>query len=143
MEEQIVNYLEELIRDEYPDCFMIDIDFDGSRKLQLFIDGDEGIRFDQCQAISRKLEALIDMERLLPENYILEVSSPGVDRPLKLARQYKKHIGRDLTLTLAEEHYTARLLSVGQNAILIAHQDKELEIPFNEIKEAVVKISFK
>ena len=116
----------------------------------MFIDGDEGVSLDTCTQISRILESILDAEPTLGGIYELEVSSPGVSRPLKFLRQYLKHVGRTLKIKLVSyEQIEAVLTSIGTDSIQveIKPQDKKSlpearEIPFEEIKEAYVTVQF-
>ena len=65
-------------------------------RIEVYVDSDTGIHIDDCAAISRFLEGHLDGSGIVPDNYILEVSSPGMSNPLMLPRQYKKRIGRIL-----------------------------------------------
>ncbi len=66
----------------------------GRRILQLLVDTDEGITIAQCAEVSRELAARLDEFNVVSEPYELELSSPGIDKPLKILRQYKKNVGR-------------------------------------------------
>lgn len=66
----------------------------GAQSVNIFIDNDEGVGVDELARLSRELRFLIDTEEVLTGNYQLTVSSPGVDRPLKLPRQFRKNVGR-------------------------------------------------
>ena len=72
----------------------------GTGRVSVFVDSDEGLKIADCAAFSRKLGDRIEEEELFDNPYKLEVSSPGLDRPLLLVRQYKKNIGRDLKVRL-------------------------------------------
>ncbi len=66
----------------------------GRRIIQLFVDTDEGISIAQCAELSRELGSALDGMNAVNEPYDLEVSSPGIDKPLSMLRQYKKNVGR-------------------------------------------------
>ena len=66
----------------------------GGKLVQAFIDTDSGITIEECAEISRELAHELDRENLIQGSYRLEISSPGIDKPLKMLRQYKKNIGR-------------------------------------------------
>jgi ribosome maturation factor RimP len=122
-------------------------------KLNILIDGDEGVGIDDCTRISRKLSSLIDEnEAMLDGPLVLEVSSPGADQPLVMARQYPKHIGRELRISLHEGiQIEGELIESSEQDIVIKEEKgkgkkKEItehRILFDEIKEARVKLSFK
>jgi ribosome maturation factor RimP len=156
LEGYIRQLLEEKFREqEFSDCFIIEISLSAARQLSVFIDSDSNITFEKCRKISRYLEQHLDEEGWLGEKYVLEVSSPGVDRPLKFLRQYRKNIGRKLKVKLLDgSKYTGRLTAVEGETLLIEEKVaspgkgkkkilKETEIPLDQIKKATVIISFK
>lgn len=123
----------------------------GPGKVLVLVDGDEGVNIDQCGEISRQLSKDLDEANLMSDNYMLEVSTPGVDQPLRLKRQYKKHVGRKLKLKVADRQIEARLTAVSEDNVTVAEEtgtgkQKEIttrDIPFNEIEKAFVIVSFK
>ena len=66
----------------------------GSRKITVQIDSDKGLDINTCSQLSRQLSEILDERDIVEGGYTLEVSSPGLDQPLRLARQYRKNIGR-------------------------------------------------
>ena len=153
--EQIESLLaEKFEEEEFSDCFLIEIKHH-NKKLEVFIDSDTGVTFDTCQRVSRYLEHRIDEAGWLGDDYVLEVSSPGVGRPLMMKRQYPRNIGRKLEISLKEGgSHAGKLLAAGEDAITIEEEIKKKEgkknvrmmvqttIPFDAIKKAVVKVSF-
>lgn len=124
----------------------------GSQKISVFIDGDKGVDIADCQKLSRHLSEKLDELDYGAEPYYLEVSSPGADKPLRVQRQYPKHVGRELVVKLlAETELTGRLEQVTDVGIVLALKDKkkgykdatEKAITFAEIAEASVILSFK
>jgi ribosome maturation factor RimP len=83
----------------------------------VFIDSDTSITFKKCQRLSRHLEAYLDESQEITEAYILEVSSPGISRPLKFPRQYIKNIGRKIKIETEEERYKGRLILADEEKI--------------------------
>lgn len=78
-------------------AFLIEVSIRNERSgklIQVYADTDKGITIEECAQISRELERELDREGVIPGPYKLEVSSPGLERPLKLLRQYRKNIGR-------------------------------------------------
>ena len=157
MRNKIEALIEEKFKEEgFEDCFLVDIIRpEGSNKLEIFVDADSGINYIKCQRLSRYLEAYIDESQWLGEKYTLEVSSPGIGRPLKFKRQYKKNIGRKVAVKLnvggTEE---GTLKEVSETEITLERKErvkegkkkvnKILMIPilFDDIKETKVKITF-
>jgi ribosome maturation factor RimP len=143
----IKTYLAELLdTDEYAENFLIEVRSSGS-KHEVFIDGDDGVTFAKCRKISRYLEAKLEESGAVGDKYVLEVSSPGAERPLKQWRQYGKHAGRKLRVMMTDG--TVRqgtLTETGEDIIFLTEKGKagstNHEIPFSDIKESVVQISF-
>ncbi|GAB4241162.1 MAG: ribosome maturation factor RimP [Ekhidna sp.] len=145
-EKEIQNIVENALND-HPDLFLVDIKIkgnSGNQKVLVFIDGDEGISIDQCGKISRMIGAEMEEQDLMEGKYHLEVSSPGLDFPLTLKRQYQKNIGRGLeVLTVKEEVVEGTLKNVNKDSILLEVKGQERKIEFEEIKQSKVKVSFK
>ena len=100
MESKIEALLVEKFNDpDFDDCFVVDIIISKGNRIGVFVDCDSGMTFRKCQMLSRYLEGFIDEEKWFGEKYVLEVSSPGIDRPLKFARQYRNNIGRKFQLS--------------------------------------------
>jgi len=73
----------------------------GNGLLRVYIDRDEGIDLDDCERVSRQLSAFLDVEEPLPGSYRLEVSSPGLDRPLRTAEHFERFAGHEAKIRLA------------------------------------------
>ena|SRR5688572_9439227 len=150
-----VQQIEPLIRKAFEEgrCgeyYLVDLEVSPSNRIAVYIDGDEGVSLDSCKQISRVLESVLDEEPSLGGIYELEVSSPGVNRPLKFSRQYLKHVGRTLRIEKTDgSKVEGKLMNTGHESIAVEIKptDKngkpELhEIPFDQIKEAYVTIQF-
>ena len=138
---------------EKPTIFLIDLSISDSYKIVVTLDGDNGVALQDCIDISRAIDNNIDREET---DYALEVASVGVGSPLKLVRQYIKNIGRTLIVKVKEETIEAELVAANQENITLSWQAREpkkigkgketvlkqLEIPYSEIKEAVVTVNF-
>lgn len=156
IEKKLTDLLEQKFTEEaFSSCFIIELKSLPGNRIEVFIDSDEGVNFSTCQQISRYLEHHIDEKGWLGEKYILEVSSPGVGRPLKLQRQYPKHIGRKLEVKQQEgETVTGTLTAVSDEGITLEEKTRvkegkkkktvilKHEVTFDNIKKAIVKISF-
>jgi ribosome maturation factor RimP len=156
IEDKIVDLLNTKFQEEeYQDCFLVEMKLSQSNKLEVFLDCDSGLTFEKCQRISRYLESYLDEGQWLGEKYTLEVSSPGVGKPLKMNRQYKKNIGRRVEVNFNEgKPQTGKLIAVDDESITIEYEitikegkkkRKEMNqqnILFENIKKTVVKVSF-
>lgn len=124
----------------------------GNLKIQVFIDGDQYLNVDECSKISKKISNDLEERDIIDGRYIIEVSSPGVDKPLKLIRQYPKHIGRELEiLTKENKKYQGELLSVHNEEIEVSIKSskikKELEsqslkLSIDEVEKSTVVLRF-
>jgi len=137
---------------ESSDEFLVDIEYKpSSNKYRLYLDGLEGISIKRCAMVSRYLSKQMEEDTEIDEEdyFTFEVSSPGADRPLKLLKQYPKHIGRQLAIkTLEDIEITGTLKAVEENKIIISSQISKKEtieqtIEFGNIKQVNVIISFK
>jgi ribosome maturation factor RimP len=141
-----------------PSLFLVEVKVSGKTQLtvEIMLDGDKGITIDQCAEISRKIDKTIEEQNLISEAFILEVSSPGTDEPLKLWRQYKANVGRTLeVLKLSGETKKGKLVAVNDSELSLEEEietregkkkKKEIvitQIPSTDIKKTMVIVSLK
>ena len=137
-----------------PDLFLVEVKMLPARKLMVLVDGEQGIGIADCAAISRFVGFKLEEENVIDEAYNLEVSSPGIDTPLTLARQYTKNIGRTLGIKMLDgTKREGTLKSIDNDNIIIEEKVKgekgkkivleENTIPLSQIAETKVLISFK
>lgn len=138
---------------EKPSIFLTDLTITDSFKIIISLDGDNGVLLQDCIDISRAIENNLDREE---QDFSLEVASVGVGSPLKMIRQYKKNVGRTLIVKLATETIEAELVEANDNFIILSWKAREPkkhgkgketvqkreEIPYTEIKEAIVTVTF-
>lgn len=94
----VTRLVEQLLQGD-PDCFLVQVQVKPTDNLMVYLDADQGMSIEKCVAFNRKLYRKITEEGLYPEGaFSLEVSSPGVDEPLRLHRQYVKNIGRQVEM---------------------------------------------
>ncbi|MFN8353399.1 MAG: ribosome maturation factor RimP [Spirosomataceae bacterium] len=137
--------------------YVVDILVSASKiktKVSVLIDTDSGISIDQCAEVSRRLGEQLEELNLFENAYTLEVSSPGVDQPLKLNRQYVKNIGRNVRVLLKDgTEKTGKLEAVSDTHLtlgLSTKTNKKAAVPaqplvlaFDTIHKTQVLISFK
>lgn len=116
----------------------------GSQVVDVFLESDNGIGVDDLARFSRELGFLLETEDVLGGHYRLNVSSPGVGKPLKVPRQYKNNIGRTLELNYREkDQYTSTsgvLVSVSDSGIEVNNNGKMLAIAFEDLAWAKVQL---
>ena len=123
-----------------------------TNNIKVYLDADEGLSIDRCVKINRAMYRTIEEEGWYPDgNFSLEVSSPGIDEPLKLLRQYKKNIGRNVEVTMMDENkQEGKLVAVSEEIITIEYTEGKnkkavtvtKEIPLDKVKQTIVQIAF-
>ncbi|MBT8270666.1 MAG: ribosome assembly cofactor RimP [Flavobacteriaceae bacterium] len=139
---------------ERPDLFLIDCIVDEVNRIKIVIDGDKGVKVDDCVLLSRAIEGSLDRET---NDFSLEVSSAGATSPLTHVRQFVKNKGRSLEVkTVQNERFTGELVEAGNNNIKLRWKarepkpvgkgkvtvTKEVVIEYEHIEQAKVKIKF-
>ena len=115
--------------------------------FRIFLDGkeaDKPVTLDDCSRVSRQLSAMLDVEDPIQSRYVLEISSPGIDRPLFEIRHYQRFVGSEVKIRLytpmdQRRQYKGILLKVvGEDIHLLVDGEKETVIPFPAIEKANV-----
>ena len=129
--------------------FVIDITFRGDNRkkiIEVFVDAEKNVDADNLAEISREINSIIEDQDIIQQAYRLDVSTPGVDRPLKFLKQFPKHINRNFEVTYKTEDetrtITGKLLSVEREELTFLSDKKEVLIEFKNITTAKVIISF-
>lgn len=143
--------LNELLTDQ-PTDFLVSLKVKPTNNIKIFLDSEDGMSIEKCVKYNRKLYHKIEEAALFPDgNFSLEISSPGVDEPIKNHRQYLKNIGRTLLVTCQDEtQKEGKLMEVTDSAITIESttgKGKKAEthqhtIGIENIKSAVVQVQF-
>lgn len=100
IEAEVEKIVEELLVNTALELVAVDYVKERDWYLRVFIDKEGGVDLDDCQDLSRKLEELLDTQDLIKTSYILEVSSPGLDRELKKPRDFQREMGKDIDVSL-------------------------------------------
>ncbi|QEC68541.1 ribosome maturation factor [Panacibacter ginsenosidivorans] len=135
-----------------PEYFRVNVKIKPTNNVKVFIDGDKGVSIEKCVQFNRKLYKILEEKALFPDgDFSLEVSSPGVDEPLKMHRQYNKNIGRFVEVIFIDgSKKEGKLLQVAEADIILELTTgkgkkaaiQQLVIPFNNIKTTTVQIKF-
>jgi ribosome maturation factor RimP len=131
------------------DKFLVDVVIQTSNRIYIYFDCDTSITIRDCQEISRTIESYLNRDN---EDYDLTVSSSGIDRPLKLVRQYRKNIGKELNVVTTDgKNITGTLVKVEEAFLELEHPVKKpkkeikrdnTRLPFSEIKTAKIIVKF-
>lgn len=143
--------IESVIADA-PSYFLVEVKIKPTNNVKVFLDGDEGIPIGKCAEYNRALYKLLEESTLFPsDDFSLEVSSPGLDEPLKLERQYVKNIGREVEILTKEgTKVEGKLISADGNVVTVEEErgkNKKKEIIVhtisnNDIKSTKIQIKF-
>lgn len=135
-----------------PEDFLVSIKVRPTNNFKIFLDSDIGMSIEKCVRYNRRLYALMEEKALFPEgNFSLEISSPGVDEPLKMKRQYVKNIGRNVLITFNDDsEKEGKLLQVTDTDILLEQttgkgkkaETNQFVIPFENVKTTTVQVQF-
>lgn len=109
--------------------------------LRIYIDKADGIGVEDCEKISRQVSAILDVEDPIPGNYSLEVSSPGIPRPLFRTSQYERYIGLDVQIKLfkpvdSKRKFVGTIVSVDENTLVLSIEHVKQDFVFSNIVKA-------
>ena len=147
----IENFLEEYLKD-IPEVFVVEIKIRAGNNIGVFVDADNGITIEKCTKINRALYKFLEEKEIFPNNdFSIEVSSPGIEEPLLLLRQYKKNVGRTVEVTKKDNTIiTGKLTEVNDNDINVEFKEgkgnksitKSINILLNQIRHTKVQVTF-
>lgn len=146
---KISNILQPIL-DEY-ECDLVDIEVKGkssARTIKVYVDKIGGISIQICTRITKQLRNIfeLDEEQLKLGNYRIEVSSPGIDRPLETLRDFERHIGKLIEFKLSDmpdASIEGELVKIEENVLKINRKGEVVPLPFDSIKSGKIKIQWK
>ena len=149
---QALEHKVEALLSTEPGLFLVEVKIRPTNNIKVFIDGDQGVSIEKLVQYNRGLYKYLEESNFYPGgDFSLEVSSPGLDEPLKLHRQYLKNIGRPVEVTGKDgTKTTGKLITVSEQEITVEEEKgkgKRKEtvqhiIPFDLIKETIIQIKF-
>jgi len=136
----------------HPSHFLVEVRIKPTNNIKVFIDADEGMILSELIGYNRKLYKELEESELFPDgDFSLEVSSPGLDEPLKLFRQYKKNLGRFVDITLIDAgKREGKLIEATEDGVVIEtetgkgkkKETKQESILFDQIKNTKIQVKF-
>ena len=151
----VLNTIEKLVNEvlsQEKEYFLVEVKIKPTNNIKVYVDGDNGISIEKCVQFNRSLYKKISVADLFPaSDFSLEVSSPGVDKPLRSKRQYLKNIGRNVQVVFNDgSEKTGKLTEVTDADIIIEEsvgkgkkaEVQQVVIPFSNIKTTTVQIQF-
>jgi len=146
-ESEIYQLIEPICQSE--DIYLSDVSLHGSSKntiIKIIVDTENGVTLNQCQELSKKISDIFYRRDLFQNKYRLEVSSPGITKPLEHSYEFKRNIGKQLEVNYikGEEKcfVTGELLKYTPDAITLKSDKTDLDIPLNDIEEAKIKLKW-
>ena len=129
--------------------FIVDIIFRGDQRkriIEVYVDGEKNVSADDLAEISREINEIIEEHDLIKSSYRLDVSTPGVDRPLKYLKQYPKHLNRNFEITYntgtETKTITGKFIGLKGEELTFLSEKNNLIVEFKNITKAKVLISF-
>ncbi len=112
--------------------------------LRLYVDKEGGVTLEDCELISRAVGDLIDVEEVVPGRYNLEVSSPGIARPLRNRRDFEKYVGNTVKIKTTEQidgrgNFKGELLGMDGDDILVSVDNTEYRVPYEKLLKAKIE----
>ena len=130
---------------------LVDTEFSGSGRqavLRIYIDSPEGVTVDDCAQVSRQVSAILDVEDPIPGQYMLEVSSPGLDRPMVKREDFQRFAGEIVKIrmsvaVLGRRNFTGRLAGIEGDTVILEMDKESFDLPFGDIEKARLVPQFK
>jgi len=134
--------------------YLVDTQYEeenGSWYLRIFIDTEEGLTMEECVAVTELISVKLDEKDFIAEEYLLEISSPGAERPLKTAEELGKFVGCHVNVTVKEKvdgifEFQGDLLSFDSNILvlecLFKTRKKKIEIDYSNVEKARLAVKF-
>ncbi|MDR9432780.1 MAG: ribosome maturation factor RimP [Spiribacter sp.] len=144
--ERVTNLLEPVV--EGLGYELVGVEYQSGRQqglLRLYIDRPEGVEVDDCARVSHQVSGVLDVEDPIAGEYLLEVSSPGTDRPVFKTTDYDRFVGEQVRLRLhgrleGRRKFRGRLLGLRGDNVVIEEQGEEVAVPITEIDRAHVEL---
>ncbi|MFW6092259.1 MAG: ribosome maturation factor RimP [Actinomycetota bacterium] len=137
--------IEPIVTADGLDLEELDVALSGSRRrVRVVVDADGGVDLEHCAALSRTIsEALDDSDVPGDRRYTLEVSSPGVSRPLTLPRHWRRNVGRLVRVVRAGgDQFDGRVVSADEHEAVLDTDGERVTVPYTEVARATVQVEF-
>ena len=122
---------------------LVDVEYvkeGGTWYLRAYIDKEGGITVNDCEAVAREMNEILDKEDFVEDSYVFEVSSPGLGRPLKIEKDYVRSMGKEVEINREKEFYGI-LSAYDENTVTIKTED-ETEMTFEKSDIALIRLAF-
>ena len=148
MKETLIEQIEKIampfFNEMYVDLVELKVNrYRGDLAIQIFADRPMGgITIGECALLNRKITEALEREKIVPQDFAIEVSSPGLDRPLRSAKDFQRIVGRDVRFYLLEPvgeriEYDGMIKSVQEEHVVIERKGAEITLPLNKINKGI------
>jgi len=146
--QSVIDIIGPVLRDENLD--LVDVEFKKEGRswyLRVYIDKEQGLTVEDCQKVSHQIADLIEIEDVVSRQYILEVSSPGLDRPLKSEKDFLRNKNRRVQVTAfapvrGRKNFRGVIKTIRDQSLVLDEEGVDLEIPLEKIAKAKLVIDF-
>ncbi|KGK90568.1 ribosome maturation factor RimP [Desulfosporosinus sp. HMP52] len=148
IEKQIGSMVEPLIKEKGLELVAVEYLKEGAHwYLRLYIDKEGGVDMDDCSAISHVVSEMLDQKNPIPQAYMLEVSSPGLERPLKKEEDFVRFRGSMVMVHTTSsfkgfKKFSGNLIGLINDEIVLEYNDEHIAIPYNLVKKAHLALDF-
>lgn len=146
--QKVLRLAKQVADEQGVEIFDIELLGKGKLLLRVIIDKEGGVTLGDCERLSKSLGTVLDVEDLFPGSYTMEISSPGLDRPLKGIKDFEKNIGRLARIITIEKienqnFFIGRITKINGNFIKFLVNGSEIDIPFEKISKAKLEVELK
>ncbi|MCE5194241.1 MAG: ribosome maturation factor RimP [Nitrospiraceae bacterium] len=151
IEEKLLKFAEAVSEEQRTEVFEVKVSGGKNRfRLKIVIDKKDGVTLDECAEFSRKVALLIEENNIIQSSYNIEVSSPGLDRPLVTARDFERVIGKLVRMNIKDKEgidnqksFLGKIVGIEADYVVMALENKTITIPLNNISKARLEIEIK
>ncbi len=148
IKQEVLRLANQVADEQGVEIFDIELLGKGKLLLRVIIDKEGGVTLGDCERLSKSLGTVLDVEDLFPGSYTMEISSPGLDRPLKGIKDFEKNVGRLCRIITIEKienqnFFIGRITKINGNFIKFLVNGREIDIPFEKISKAKLEVELK
>jgi ribosome maturation factor RimP len=148
IKQKVLNFARQVADEQGVEIFDIELLGKGKLLLRVIIDKQGGVTLNDCERFSKSLGAVLDVENPFPGSYTLEISSPGLDRPLKGIKDFEKNTGKLARIITVEKienqkFFIGRILEISNDFVKLLINGHKIDIPFDRISKARLEVEFK
>ena len=145
MRQRVIRLAEQVAEEKGVELFDVELLGKGKLLLRVYIDKDGGVSLDECERFSKSLGVLLDVENPIASSYTLEVSSPGMNRPLRNIKDYEMHIGKLARIVTKERidnqtFFIGRISAIHDGVVHLRAGEHDIYVPVENISRASLEI---